>query len=145
MRHMRKRHPDLLDRTLAEEKAEMEAREKIEPIMSVLPTIPQGTRVLTEEKLEESIKELLSLLVDEPTLKSFGWPDTAVDELLESVIKRCGHAPVDHNDYAYHDRLRENSKLLFTVVIDDAAVKTLLNNQTVDEVILHVLRLARAP
>ena len=41
-------------------------------------------------------------------------------------------------------RLRENAKLLFTVVIDDNAVKTLLNSQTVDEVILHVLRLAKS-
>lgn len=31
----------------------------------------------------------------------------------------------------------------YQVVIDDSAVKTLLNNQTVDEVILHVLRLAK--
>lgn len=145
MRHMRKRHREVLEQVLADEKAEEEERQKATPIVSVLPTIPPGTRILSEEKLCESIKELLSLLVDEPTLKSFGWPDTPVDELLEAVIKRCGHNSVDHGDYAYHDRLRENSKLLFTVVIDDAAVKTLLNNQTVDEVILHVLRLARTP
>ncbi|EEC00659.1 centromere protein B, putative [Ixodes scapularis] len=90
----------------------------------------------------ESIRELLGLLVDEPTLKGFGYPDKPVDELLEAVIRRCGHSPASPDDYGYMDRLRENSKLLFTVVIDDNAVKTLLNNQTVDEVILHVLRLA---
>lgn len=144
MRHMRKRHREVLDQVLAEEKAEAESRRGQTPMPSVLPSIPQGTRVLSEEKLSESIKELLSLLVDEPTLKSFGWPDKAVDELLEAVIKRCGHTPVNKEDYSFHNRLRENSKLLFTVVIDDAAVKTLLNNQTVDEVILHVLRLAKS-
>jgi KRAB domain-containing zinc finger protein len=46
--------------------------------------------------------------------------------------------------FDYIGRMRENAKLLFTVVIDDEAVKSLLNNQTVDEVILHVLRLAKA-
>ena len=144
MRHMRKRHRDLLDKILADEKEEAENRETQISLPSVLPSIPHGTKVLTEEKLCESINELLSLLVDEPTLKGFGWPKTAVDELLEAVIKRCGHTPVPADDYSYHDRLRENSKLLFTVVIDDTAVKTLLNNQTVDEVILHVLRLAKS-
>jgi len=103
-----------------------------------------NNRVLSEQKLCDSIRELLSLLVDETTLKGFGWPDAPVDELLEAVIKRCGHTPVKHENYTYYDRLRENSKLLFTVVIDDNAVKTLLNNQTVDEVILHVLRLAKS-
>ena len=103
-----------------------------------------NNRVLSEQKLCDSIRELLSLLVDETTLKGFGWPDAPVDELLEAVIKRCGHTPVKHDNYTYYDRLRENSKLLFTVVIDDNAVKTLLNNQTVDEVILHVLRLAKS-
>jgi hypothetical protein len=103
-----------------------------------------NNRVLSEQKLCDSIRELLSLLVDETTLKGFGWPDAPVDELLEAVIKRCGHTPVKHENYSYYDRLRENSKLLFTVVIDDNAVKTLLNNQTVDEVILHVLRLAKS-
>ena len=103
-----------------------------------------NSRILSEQKLCDSIRELLSLLVDESTLKGFGWPDAPVDELLEAVIKRCGHTPVKHDSYTYFDRLRENSKLLFTVVIDDNAVKTLLNNQTVDEVILHVLRLAKS-
>lgn len=73
-----------------------------------------------------------------------GWPDSSVDKLLEAVIRRCGHQPAGFADMAYSDRLRENAKLLFTVVIDDTAVKTLLNNQTVDEVILHVLRLAKS-
>lgn len=100
-------------------------------------------RSLTEAELCDHVKELLTLLVDEETLRAFGWPDKPVDELLEAVIKRCGHTPVNPDNYAYVDRLKENSKLLFTVVIDDNAVKTLLNNQTVDEVIQHVLHLAK--
>lgn len=142
LRHMRKRHRDLLDKILLEEKdAETSA---VGETSTGNTGFANNSRVLGEQKLCDSIKELLSLLVDEATLKGFGWPDAPVDELLESVIKRCGHTPVKQEDYSFYDRLRENSKLLFTVVIDDNAVKTLLNNQTVDEVILHVLRLAKS-
>ncbi|RWS31192.1 zinc finger protein 25-like protein [Leptotrombidium deliense] len=145
LRHMRKRHRDLLDKISLDDKDEEEEEDdsSTSPI-SITTTSSNGSKILSEHKLCESIKELLSLLVDESTLKSFGWPETPVDQLLESVIKRCGHTPVKQEDFAYYDRLRENSKLLFTVVIDDNAVKTLLNNQTVDEVILHVLRLAKS-
>ncbi|XP_067132683.1 zinc finger protein 25-like [Centruroides vittatus] len=136
LRHMRKRHRDLLDKILISEKDKKFTYQST----SGMPL----SRTLNEQSLCESIRELLSLLVDEPTLKGFGWPDKPVDEVLESVIRRCGHTPVTQENYSYLDRLRENSKLLFTVVIDDNAVKTLLNNQTVDEVILHVLRLARS-
>lgn len=100
--------------------------------------------IWSELTLTDSIKELLTLLVDETTLMAFGWPDTPVDRLLDSVIRRCGHKPACEDEYDYIGRLRENAKLLFTVVIDDEAVKSLLNNQTVDEVILHVLRLAKS-
>ena len=137
LRHIRKKHRDKLDQILAEEEEQTSL-----PLAFVTP--PEGTpKVLTEDKLVEAIKELLTLLVDEETLKGFGWPETPIDQLLESVIKRSGHTPVNAELYEYYDRLRENSKLLFTVVIDDNAVKALLNNQTVDEVILHVLRMAK--
>lgn len=139
---MRKRHRDLLDKILLEEKDDEQSGDATNTAGS--SGYSSNNRVLSEQKLCDSIRELLSLLVDETTLKGFGWPDAPVDELLESVIKRCGHTPVKHDNYSYYDRLRENSKLLFTVVIDDNAVKTLLNNQTVDEVILHVLRLAKS-
>lgn len=161
MRHMRKRHRDLLDRILLDEEDERFAPTPVITLggaggllgggamagdKMAAAGAPPGTvaRVLSEQALCESIRELLGLLVDEPTLKGFGYPDKPVDELLEAVIRRCGHSPASPDDYNYMDRLRENSKLLFTVVIDDNAVKTLLNNQTVDEVILHVLRLAKS-
>lgn len=153
MRHMRKRHRDLLDRILLDEEDNRFAPTPVATPGGAANTdgankigIQAGTvaRILSEQALCESIRELLGLLVDEPTLKGFGYPDKPVDELLEAVIRRCGHSPASPDDYNYMDRLRENSKLLFTVVIDDNAVKTLLNNQTVDEVILHVLRLAKS-
>lgn len=103
------------------------------------------TKVWDELTFTNSVKELLSLLVDESTLNVLGWPNTPVDKLLDLVIKRCGHEPASTDDFDYLGRLRENAKLLFTVVIDDDAVKSLLNNQTVDEVIMHVLKLAKGP
>ncbi|CAH0394205.1 unnamed protein product [Bemisia tabaci] len=149
LRHMRSKHRDMLEEIMAEaEKKKLQAqllfaasenqveKDPLGPAAFKEPTLPE------EPTLADSVRELLYLLVDETTLKAFGWPDTPVDRLLESVIRRCGHEPVIDEDIAYTDRLRENAKLLFTVVIDDSAVKLLLNNQSVDEVILHVLRLA---
>ncbi|XP_059474666.1 zinc finger protein 436 isoform X1 [Neocloeon triangulifer] len=164
LRHMRSKHRDMLEEILAEaEKKKLQqqllATQAAQAAASTglsmgaalatttqlagLMGAPQSGGSMSEKALSDSIRELLSLLVDEATLAAFGWPDETVDKLLEAVIRRCGHAPALAEDYSPIDRLRENAKLLFTVVIDDSAVKTLLNNQTVDEVILHVLRLAK--
>ncbi|CAG2055197.1 unnamed protein product [Timema podura] len=164
LRHMRTKHRDMLEEILAEaEKKKLQQQLLAAATASInsgsastpgtaateggsisKPTSATEPATLTEAALAESVKELLTLLVDEATLKAFGWPTAQVDRLLEAVIKRCGHQPVGLDELTYTDRLRENAKLLFTVVIDDSAVKTLLNNQTVDEVILHVLRLAKS-
>lgn len=157
LRHMRTKHRDMLEEILAEaEKKKLQtqllAAAASDAAAAPLSVPSGGTAPLTmtggalgDDALAAAVRELLTLLVDEATLKVFGWPDAAVDQLLEAVIRRCGHTPVGADgQMAYTDRLRENAKLLFTVVIDDSAVKTLLNNQTVDEVILHVLRLAKS-
>lgn len=47
-------------------------------------------------------------------------------------------------DASYMTKLRDNSKQLFAIIIDDSAVQTLLSNQTIEEVIEHVLKLAKA-
>lgn len=143
LRHIRKKHKDKVEQFLADEKAKEDAESHNSAPIEIKTLPPDAPKVLSEEKLVESISQLLNLLVDEDTLKSFGYPETPIDQLLESVIKRCGHTPVDADAYEYYDKLRENSKILFTVVIDDTAVKQLLNNQTVDEVILYVLKLAK--
>ncbi|PNF34722.1 hypothetical protein B7P43_G05462 [Cryptotermes secundus] len=161
LRHMRTKHRDMLEEILAEaEKKKLQQQllaaagggdvGPLPPCRDPVPTATTATTELNsgtlgESALADSVRELLTLLVDEATLKAFGWPGAPVDRLLEAVIRRCGHQPVGAgDDLPYTDRLRENAKLLFTVVIDDSAVKTLLNNQTVDEVILHVLRLAKS-
>lgn len=153
LRHMRTKHRDMLEEILAEaEKKKLQAQLLVAAndnnegeTAGPTRTIPiPAKHVLEDGALADSVRELLTLLVDEATLRAFGWPDAPVDQLLEAVIRRCGHPPAGSDDLPYSDRLRHNAKLLFTVVIDDTAVKTLLNNQTVDEVILHVLRLAKS-
>lgn len=147
LRHMRAKHRDVLEDIMAgAEKKRLQQQLLIaasDASKFADKNITQST-VWNELTLTDSIKELLNLLVDEDTLESFGWPDTPVDKLLDAVIKRCGHKPASEENFDYIGRMRENAKLLFTVVIDDEAVKSLLNNQTVDEVILHVLKLAKS-
>ncbi|XP_022913833.1 zinc finger protein 436-like [Onthophagus taurus] len=148
LRHMRAKHRDVLEDIMAgaEKKRLQEQLLNVAQVVAsgnnTTLTVQQST-IWDELTLTDSIKELLGLLVDESTLKDFGWPDTPVDKMLDSVIRRCGHKPASKEDFDYIGRMRENAKLLFTVVIDDDTIKSLLNNQTVDEVILHVLRLAK--
>lgn len=146
LRHMRAKHRDVLEDIMAG----AEKKRLQQQLLSVAQDVAAGNKftekqsgIWNEITLTDSIKELLTLLVDEATLRAFGWPDTPVDKMLDAVIKRCGHQPASDEDFDYIGRMRENAKLLFTVVIDDDAIKALLNNQTVDEVILHVLRLAK--
>lgn len=74
----------------------------------------------------------------------FGWMESPVQDVLEAVIRRCGHEPLSaESDLPFANRLRENIKLLFTAVIEDNTVKSLLTTQTVDDVILHVLQVTK--
>lgn len=131
LRHMKKRHKEEFDKMSLEEK---------DPDDSVVDDPP---KVLSEKDLAKNVKELLSLLVDEKTLTKYGWPNKPVVELLDDIIKCCGHNPAEKNISEYKDRLRENAKLLFTVVIDEDYVTSMLESQTVDQVILHVINLAK--
>lgn len=97
----------------------------------------------SDNELTEKVKQLLNLLVDDDTLAELGWPEKSVEDVLSSVIEQCDQTPADYStcpDYA--TKIRENTKLLFTTVIDTDGIKELLNNQTIDEVILHVLKTA---
>ena len=149
--HMRKKHgSSTMEESVYEEEQQKIVQKQFSDVKSISAvgetpsTSAGGPGTMTSSVLTDSIKELLNLLVDEATLRSFGYPDTTVDELLENVIRRCGHSPASRDILDYDARLRKNARLLFTVVIDDSAVKTLLNNQTVDEVIIHVLNLAKS-
>ncbi|XP_050101167.1 protein suppressor of hairy wing-like [Anopheles aquasalis] len=96
---------------------------------------------LSDAMLMEKISELLQMLIGEEMLKEFGWPKAPVDEVLVRVISRCGHQPAKGEEVGDHTtRMRENTKILFSVTMDDGDVKALLNNHTLDEVIMHVLK-----
>lgn len=100
---------------------------------------------MDDEMLKTSIAELLNLVVDEETLRKFGWPDATIEHVLSAVIEQCGQAPADYNSCSnYTTKMRENVKLLFTTVIDNESIKSMLNNNTIDEVIMHVLKLAKS-
>jgi len=110
LRHMRSKHRDMLAEIMADaEKKKLEAQ-----ILGVLKKdnddqdgsveigndrddesideLEDNKSTTSEESnqsntLAESLMELLTVLVDENTLKEFGWPGTTVDHLIESVIK----------------------------------------------------------
>ncbi|XP_052862988.1 zinc finger protein 37-like [Anopheles cruzii] len=96
---------------------------------------------LSDSMLMDKVSELLQMLIGEEMLKEFGWPKAPVDDVLVRVIRRCGHQPAKGEEAGDHTtRMRENTKILFSVTMDDNDVKALLNNHTVDEVIMHVLK-----
>lgn len=59
------------------------------------------------------------------------------------MIENCGHNlskdAYNYCDWDYGTRMREYTKLLFTVVLRNNSIKELLNNYQVDEVIDFVL------
>lgn len=98
---------------------------------------------LSDASLKQKISELLCLLIDEEMLEEFGWPKAPVEDVLSNVIVRCGHKPARDEEDMGGDvttRMRENTKILFALTMDDDNIKTLLNNHTVDEVIMNVLK-----
>lgn len=98
---------------------------------------------LTVGELKENIAKLLKTVVEEDVLKKFGYPKTPIEKVLNSVIKQCGHSPVDGSTCVdANTKLRENVKLLFMSVIDDESIKEMLNNHTIDEVVCHVIKLS---
>lgn len=92
---MRTKHREMLEEIMAEaEKKKLQAQLLAVAVASNTEEENEGSAdnseyhtYLPDDVLTESVGQLLTLLVDEATLKSFGWPETAVDELLESVIR----------------------------------------------------------
>lgn len=98
---------------------------------------------LSTDQLTEHIGKLLALLVDEQTLTGLGWPTASCEHVLSGVIEQCGLRPADTVTCPdYVSVMRENAKMLFTSVISNDSIRSLLNNHTVDEVIMHVLKMA---
>ncbi|XP_062702803.1 zinc finger protein 271 isoform X2 [Aedes albopictus] len=96
---------------------------------------------LSDAVLKEKVNELLRMLIDEEVLEEFGWPRAPVDRVLSQVIKRCGHKPASVAETGdYTTRMRENTKILFALTMEDDSIRMLLNNHTIDEVIMSVLK-----
>jgi len=112
LRHMRSKHRDMLAEIMADaEKKKLEAQllgvvkkdkdnqkdsdeinnDREDDNESIDELEDNGSTTSEESNqnnsLAESLMELLTVLVDESTLKEFGWPGTTVDHLIESVIK----------------------------------------------------------
>ncbi|KAH8232226.1 hypothetical protein KR032_002402 [Drosophila birchii] len=104
-----------------------------------------SAEVLTEEdlKLKENIGKLIDMLVDPPILKKYGWPNAPEETVLCKVIENCGHdltkGSENYAELDYGSRMREYCKLLFTVVIHNDSIRSLLNNFPIDDVIEYVL------
>jgi len=145
MRHIRAKHREVLEDAMAEAEKRQLQTQLLDIASSAASKSQTGiSSVLTSAQLLKAIVDLLTILIEEETLQVFGWPEAPIQDVLNAVIRRCGHRPVtvEDSELTFEDRLRENVKLLFTVVIEDDTVKALLTAQTVDEVILHVLKIS---
>jgi hypothetical protein len=100
---------------------------------------------LNDDLLMKRIQELLQIVIEESLLKELGFGTKPIDEVLCSVLEQCSHTPLRKSDGILDDstRMRENTKQLFSMVLDEDHIKSLLNNYTVDEVITIVLKMAK--
>ncbi|XP_014477640.1 PREDICTED: protein suppressor of hairy wing isoform X1 [Dinoponera quadriceps] len=144
MRHIRAKHRELLEDVMNEvEKKHLQTQLYNIATIAAAKTKTGESRTLSIDELLKAIIDLLRILIDEETLQLFGWPEAPIQDVLEAVIRRCGHDPVTSESCTiFTERLRENVKLLFTVVIEDDTVKSLLTTKTVDDVILHVVEIS---
>ncbi|OXU20671.1 hypothetical protein TSAR_003361, partial [Trichomalopsis sarcophagae] len=145
MRHIRAKHRDLLEDVLGEaEKKHLQLQMFNIAYIAAEKMKTGETNILSTEELMKAITELLTILIEKETLELFGWLQSPLQDVLEAVIRRCGHEPLTaDSDLSLPDRLRGNVKLLFNAVIEDENVKSLLTTQTVDEVIMHVLKISQ--
>ncbi|XP_044731255.1 zinc finger protein 883-like [Chrysoperla carnea] len=141
IRHLRAKHRDEFDNVLSSiEKEKLRGY-----IMNINDEKSEKTDIkfeYIEDMYIKNLQKLLLMLIEHSTLQQFGWPDEPIDKILDSLIIRCGSVPVVDDNLEYIDRLRENTKLLFAVILNDNFLESLLNNKSVDEVIEHILRLA---
>ena len=100
---------------------------------------------LDDDLLKKRIQELLQIVIEESLLKELGFGKKPIDDVLCSVLEQCSHTPLRKGDGNEDDstRMRENTKQLFSMVLDEEHIKSLLNNYTVDEVITIVLKMAK--
>lgn len=100
---------------------------------------------LNDELLMKKISELLQIVIEDSLLKELGFGQKSVDDVLCSVLEQCSRKPLTKFTTSDDEstRMRENTKQLFSMVLDEEHIKSLLNNYTVDEVITIVLKMAK--
>lgn len=102
----------------------------------------ESIEAINQIEVRDNIAQLLKIVVDDEVLQKFGYPDSPIETILCSVIKHCGLEPIDSSTCSDPiSNLRENTKLLFTSVIDDESIKDMLNNHTIDEVVAHFIKI----
>lgn len=171
MRHVRAKHRDMLQQIIVEAETKkiirtMNGGEEVEIIylnddtqsqgdcdeeqFEVIPMKEQeeedGAPIfLDDELLTKRISELLQIVIEEGLLKELGFGAKPIDDVLCSVLEQCSRKPLKKDECSDDDstRMRENTKQLFSMVLDEDHIKSLLNNYTVDEVITIVLRMAK--
>lgn len=166
VRHMRSKHRDALQQIIVEAETKkiiqmLNKEDDIEiiylnddaqpqdadEIYEILPTNEEDEApiFLDDELLKKRISELLQIVIEESLLKELGFGVKPIDDVLSSVLEKCSRTPLtkEDGDDDESTRLRENTKQLFSMVLDEDHIKSLLNNYTVDEVITIVLRMAK--
>lgn len=95
--------------------------------------------------LEGNIIELLTLLVDANALRNFGWPNCSVDLVLQTVLVKCAKEPYSNPSLTTAQRLRANTKMLFSFIVDDQnALENLFARRPVEQVLEQVVQLAKS-
>lgn len=99
---------------------------------------------LDDNLLKQRIAELLQIVIEENVLKEQGFGIKSIDDVLCSVLEKCCRPPLKKDTVSDDSsRIRENTKILFSLVLDEDHITTLLNNYTVDEVITIVIRMSK--
>lgn len=122
-----------------------QAKKEVAPIINDDDDDECAPIFLDDDLLKKRIQELLQIVIEESLLKELGFGKKPIDEVLCSVLEQCSHTPLRKGDGVDDDstRMRENTKQLFSMVLDEEHIKSLLNNYTVDEVITIVLKMAK--
>ena len=91
-----------------------------------------------------NIIELLNLLVEPGVLRSFGWPEFSVDAVLQGVLDKCGKEPCCNPNLTLFQRLRVNTKLLFSLIVDQPALESLFSKRPIEQVLELVVKQAKS-
>lgn len=128
------------------EQEDEEFEQELYEVVSLQDEDDSGAPIFLDDKLLlDRISELLEIVIEKGLLKELGFGKKPIDDVLSSVLEQCSRKPLKKGETPDDDstRMRENTKQLFSLVLDEDHIKSLLNNYTVDEVITIVLRMAK--